>query len=183
MRNLRKQVYSKDKNQRTIARSAAAKLVQEFTIREAVRLESNCSEIRTATLSWAGILGFPDRNQKRYQLELSTADRERLTYSENIHEMVGIAFLPKNIRLSKKQRELGFKETSIIKQTLSLAKPDHGTEFGQLLHHLTLLRLSMLEERLRQEAYSTFHISKTPARTFRTKSRRLVCLNGNLIPL
>ncbi len=66
--------------------------------------------------------------------------------------MVGIAFLPKNIRLSKKQRELGFKETSIIKQTLSLAKAGLSTEFGQLLHHLTLLRLSMLEERLRQES-------------------------------
>jgi superfamily II DNA or RNA helicase len=125
LRNLRKQVYSKDKNQRTIARSAAAKLVQEFTIRR-TRFDLNRIAHRNPdryTQLGRDHPGFPDRNQKRYQLELSTADREKIDLIRKISsEMVGIAFLPKNIRLSKKQRELGFKETSIIKQTLSLAK-------------------------------------------------------------
>lgn len=125
LRNLRKQVYSKDRSVRSKARSSAAKLVQEFTIRR-TRFDLNRIAKRNPDkYTQKGRLtpGFPERNQKKYNLKVSNKDKEKIDLIRRIsRDIVGIAFLPKRIRLTKKQTDLGLKETSIIKQTLSLAK-------------------------------------------------------------
>jgi superfamily II DNA or RNA helicase len=125
LRDLRKQVYSEDKRERTLARASAAKLVQEFTIRR-TRFDLNRIAKRNPERylqPGRNSAGFPERNQRQYDLEVSKNDSEKIELIKRISsELVGIAFLPKEIRLSQKQKDLGFKEESIIKQTISLAK-------------------------------------------------------------
>ena len=125
LKNLRKKVYSKNKEERRHARLSAASLVQDFTVRR-TRFDLN----RIAALNPDEYLqqgrenpGFPNRDKSDYKINSSHKDEELLnTITRITSKLRGLAYLPKEIRRSYVQKENGVKEVTIVNQTIALAK-------------------------------------------------------------
>ena len=125
LKNLRKKVYSKNKDERRHARLSAASLVQDFTVRR-TRFDLN----RIAALNPNEYIqpgrinpGFPNREKTDYQIESCKEDETLLSLITNVtSKLRGLAYLPKEIQRSLVQKENGVKEVTIVNQTIALAK-------------------------------------------------------------
>lgn len=125
LKNLRKKVYSKNKDERRLARLSAASLVQDFTVRR-TRFDLN----RIAALNPSEYIqkgrtkpGFPNREKTDYQVQSTKEDEKILDLITNItSNLRGLAYLPKEIKISQVQKENGVKEVTIVNQTIALAK-------------------------------------------------------------
>jgi len=125
LKNLKLKVYSKNKEERKKARSMAANLVQEFTVRR-TRFDLNrIAQIYPEEYIQENriIPGFPKREKINYDLSLEESDVKILeTIGRITNTMNGFAFLPEVIKITKEQKEKGVKEETIVKQTMALAK-------------------------------------------------------------
>lgn len=125
LKNLRKSVYSKNKDERRLARLSAASLVQDFTVRR-TRFDLN----RIAVLNPEEYIqhgrenpGFPNRDKSDYQIESLNEDEKLLNLITKItSKLRGLAYLPKEIKRTYIQKENGVKEITIVNQTIALAK-------------------------------------------------------------
>ena len=125
LKNLKLKVYSKNKDERKQARSMAANLVQEFTVRR-TRFDLNrIAQIYPDEYIQENrkLPGFPKREKINYELFLKKSDIKTMeTIGKITDNMTGFAFLPTEIKITKEQKEKGVKEETIVKQTIALAK-------------------------------------------------------------